>query len=159
MKEVSRVEEGDTTITEWKKLRRTQSKTETRETDTIIEKKITSPGGNSSVYEKDISKTKHKLTSRGSNYFTRNQLNIKRRTNLDGTEVVEQDLSTVSENVSVSKNESWGDKSEARVVLHKDSAEDSQVVPKSIENGTGGIDKDDKDKRYITYSVLSHAIT
>ncbi|KAL4223476.1 hypothetical protein ACF0H5_016947 [Mactra antiquata] len=147
VKEVSRVEEGDTTITEWKKIRRSQSRTETRETDTIVEKKITSPGGNSTVYEKDVSKTKHKLTSRGSNYFTRNELNIKRRTNLDGSEVVEQDLSTVSENLSVSKNESWGDKSEAHVVLHKEPVDVTQPELKSIENGTAPITRNLHEKR------------
>lgn len=134
VQEVSRVEEGDTTITEWKKLRRTQSRTETRETDTVIEKKITSPGGSSSVYEKDVSKTKHKLTSRGSNYFTRNNYNIKRTKDLDGTELVEHDLKSVSENMSVSKNESWGDKSEAKVVLSRDPADGSPLKLKSIED-------------------------
>ncbi|XP_053375508.1 titin homolog isoform X2 [Mercenaria mercenaria] len=134
VQEVSQVQEGDTTITEWKKLRRTQSRTETRETDTVVEKKITSPGGSSSVYEKDVSKTKHKLTSRGSNYFTRNHYNIKRKKDLDGTELVEHDLSSVTENMSVSKNETWGDKSEAKVVLNRDPADGSPLKLKSIQD-------------------------
>lgn len=134
VQEVRHVEDGDTTITEWKKLRRTQSRTETHETDTVIEKKITSPGGSSSVYEKDISKTKHKLTSRGSNYFTRNNYNIKRKKDLDGTEVVEHDLSSVSENMSVSKNETWGDKCEAKVVLNRDPGDSVNLNLKPIED-------------------------
>ncbi|XP_060584855.1 muscle M-line assembly protein unc-89-like isoform X3 [Ruditapes philippinarum] len=144
VQEVSQVQEGDTTITEWKKLRRTQSRTETRETDTVVEKKITSPGGSSSVYEKDVSKTKHKLTSRGSNYFTRNNYNIKRKKDLDGTELVEHDLSSVTENMSVTKNETWGDKSEAKVVLSREQADDSELQIKSIQDSMEGSDIDKK---------------
>ena len=120
VQEVNKVQEGDTTVTEWKKVRRTHSKTEERETDTIKEKMITSPGGSTSVYEKDVSKTKRKITSRGSDYFTRNNYNLKRSKDFEGTETVQHELSSVSENMSVSKNESWGSKSEAKLVLSKD---------------------------------------
>ena len=161
VQEVSQKQEGDTTITEWKKLRRTQSRTETRETDTIVEKKITSPGGNSSVYEKDVSKTKHKLTSRGSNYFTRNNYNIKRKKDLDGTELVEHDLVSVTENMSVSKNETWGDKSEAKVVLSRDQVGDSAIQIKSIQDTLKDSDVTGKSsnnkkvlKRYIVILII-----
>ena len=120
VQEVTRTEEGDTTITEYNRVRRTKSKTETRERDKVVERKLTSPGGTTSVYEQDISKSKRKLTSRGSEYFNRNNINIRKTLDLEGKEIVEQKLSSVSENVSVSKNESWGDKSEAEVTLNRD---------------------------------------
>lgn len=120
VQEMNKTHDGDTTITEWKKLRRTQSRTETRETDTVIEKKTTSPGGSSSVYEKDVSKTKSKITSRGSLYYSKNHLNVRKKRDLEGTEIVDHELNTLSENISVSKNESWGDKMEAKVTLNKD---------------------------------------
>lgn len=120
VQEVSRVQEGDTTITEWKKVRRTQSRTEERETDTIKERMVTSPGGTSSMYEKDVSKTKRKITSRGSDYFSRNNYNLRRLKDLEGAEIVEHELTSVSENMSVTNNKSWGSKSEAKVVLNKD---------------------------------------
>ena len=121
--EVSQVEEGDTVITEWKKLRRTDSRSEEYETDTIKETKVTSPRGTSSKYEKDVSKTKRKITSRGSEYFSRSNYNITRRKNMEGSEVVEQGLTSESENVSVSKNESWGSRAEAKLTLDKDGNE------------------------------------
>ena len=122
VQEVHHVQEGDTVITERKKLHRTESKSEEYETDTVKETKVTSPRGSSSVYEKDVSKTKRKLTSRGSEYFTKSSFNLVRlKDNKKGTEIVEQALSSESENVSVSKNESWGSKSEAKVTLNKDS--------------------------------------
>ena len=128
VQEVNRVQEGDTVITEWKKVRRTHSRTEERETDTIKERLITSPGGSSSVYEKDVSKTKRKLTSRGSDYFTRNNYNIRRLKGVEGTEIVEHELTSESENMSVTKNESWGKKSEAKVSLNKDN-DSNQILP------------------------------
>ena len=136
VQEMNKTQEGDTTITEWKKLRRTQSKTETRETDTIIEKTISSPGESSSVYEKDVSKTKSKLTSRGSLYYSKNHLNIRKKRDLEGTEIVDHELNSLSENMSVSKNETWGDKMEAKVTLNKDlSTELSQIEGSEGTNG------------------------
>ena len=142
VQEVNKVQEGDTTVTEWKKVRRTKSKTEERETDTIKERMITSPGGSTSVYEKDVSKTKRKITSRGSDYFTRNNYNLKRSKDLEGIETVHHELSSVSENMSVSKNESWGSKSEAKLTLSKDSANElnlKAITPDGVkETGKDG---------------------
>ena len=130
VQEVNRVEKGDTVITEWKKLRRTNSKTETRETDTVVEKRITSPGGNSHVYEKDVSKTKRKITSRGSEYFSRNHYNIRKRKDLEGMEISEHELDSESANMSVSKNESWGERSEAKAILNRDA--NNEIIPKRL---------------------------
>lgn len=144
VQEVNKTQEGDRTITEWKKVRRTQSKTETRETDTVVEKKVTSPGGSSSVYEKDVSKTKSKITSRGSLYYSKNHLSVKKTRDLEGTEIEEHELSALSENMSVSKNETWGDKMEAKVTLNKDlstelgqvEAQDRRLDKLNLDNNT-----------------------
>ncbi|XP_052246464.1 muscle M-line assembly protein unc-89-like isoform X4 [Dreissena polymorpha] len=126
VQEVTKFEEGDTTVTEYTRVRRTKSKTETREKDKVVERKVTSPSGSSLVYEKDISKSRKKLTARGSEYFNRNTINIKKTRDLEGTEIYEHELSSFSENVSVSKNESWGEKMEAQLTLNR---ELSSVVP------------------------------
>ena len=144
VQEVNKVQEGDTTITEWKKVRRTQSRTEERETDTIKEKMVTSPGGNTSVYEKDVSKTKRKITSRGSDYFTRNNYNMKRLKDFEGTETVQHELTSVSENLSVTKNESWGSESKAKLVLNKD-GKSEQNLKAITPNDVPEPDKDGKD--------------
>ncbi|WAR02979.1 SMTN-like protein, partial [Mya arenaria] len=146
VQEVSRTEEGNTVVTEYKRVRRTKSKTETREKDMVVERKITSPGGTTSVYEKDISKSKRKLTSRGSEYFNRNNINIRKTRDLEGTEIVEHKLSSLSENVSVSKNESWGDRTEAEVTLNRELENDVVQLPSSNQdneaiNNQGDVEK------------------
>ena len=96
------------------RLRRTESRTEEEEKDTIIESKITSPGG-SDHYSKDVIKTRWKVTSRGSDYFTRSSYNIKKRKEFDGNEIEEQDINVETDNFSATKGESWGDRAEARI--------------------------------------------
>ncbi|KAK3084547.1 hypothetical protein FSP39_015151 [Pinctada imbricata] len=105
---------GDHTITEKLRLRRTESRTEEEEKDTIIESKETSPGG-SDHYSKDVIKTRRKVTSRGSDYFTKSAYNIKKRRDFEGDEIEEQDLSVETDNFSATKGESWGDRAEAKV--------------------------------------------
>lgn len=85
---------------------------------TVIESKVTSPGG-SDHFEKDVIKTKRKLTSRGSDYFSRSQYKSKWLRNKEGETIEEHDVTVESDNFSVTKGQSWGEKSEATVQLNK----------------------------------------
>ncbi|OWF42675.1 Smoothelin [Mizuhopecten yessoensis] len=109
---------GDTTITQKMKLRRSESNTEEEERDTIIETKITSPGG-TYHYEKDVTKSKRKITQRGSDYFSRSKYVVRKKRDDSGEEIEEHDISLETDNFSVTKGESWGDKAEAKVEMTK----------------------------------------
>ncbi|CAG2230849.1 Smoothelin,Smoothelin-like protein 1,Smoothelin-like protein 2 [Mytilus edulis] len=115
---VSYKDQGDCVVTEKTTLRRSQSRTEEEEKDTVIESKVTSPGG-SDHFEKDVIKTKRKLTSRGSDYFSRSQYKSKWLRNKEGETIEEHDVTVESDNFSVTKGQSWGEKSEATVQLNK----------------------------------------
>ncbi|XP_063448651.1 uncharacterized protein LOC134728137 isoform X4 [Mytilus trossulus] len=115
---VSYKDQGDCLVTEKTTLRRSQSRTEEEEKDTVIESKVTSPGG-SDHFEKDVIKTKRKLTSRGSDYFSRSQYKSKWLRNKEGETIEEHDVTVESDNFSVTKGQSWGEKSEATVQLNK----------------------------------------
>ncbi|XP_052073837.1 uncharacterized protein LOC127711762 isoform X5 [Mytilus californianus] len=115
---VSYKDQGDCVVTEKTTLRRSQSRTEEEEKDTVIESKVTSPGG-SDHFEKDVIKTKRKLTSRGSDYFSRSQYKSKWLRNKEGETIEEHDVTVESDNFSVTKGQSWGDRSEATVQLNK----------------------------------------
>lgn len=112
---VSQTDEGEHVITEKTKLRRSESNTQTEERDLIIESKITSPGGTSN-YHKDVTSSRRKLSSRGSDYFSRSKYVIK-RTRKDSDEIEEHDVIMETDNFSVTKGESWGDRAEAKVEL------------------------------------------
>ncbi|XP_048760798.2 titin homolog isoform X6 [Ostrea edulis] len=113
---VTQSDQGDRTVTQKTLLRRTDSRSQEEERDTVIESKITSPGGTDN-YVKDVIKTRRKLTSRGSDYFTRSAYNIRKKTDFEGEEIEERDFTVENENFSVSKGESWGDRAEAKVQL------------------------------------------
>ncbi|CAC5367159.1 Smoothelin,Smoothelin-like protein 1 [Mytilus coruscus] len=94
---VSYKDQGDCVVTEKTTLRRSQSRTEEEEKDTVIESKVTSPGG-SDHFEKDVIKTKRKLTSRGSDYFSRSQYKSKWLRNKEGETIEEHDVTVESDN-------------------------------------------------------------
>ncbi|KAL5016448.1 hypothetical protein ScPMuIL_006037, partial [Solemya velum] len=129
---------GDNTVTEVRRLRRTESCTQEEEKDRIIESKITSPGG-TSVYQKDITKTKKKLTARGSEYFSRNNAIIKRIKKRDGPEYVEHDVCIESENFSATKGESWGDKSVTQVQLNRTNSQVKNAIEENREADSNGV--------------------
>ncbi|XP_033747095.1 LOW QUALITY PROTEIN: muscle M-line assembly protein unc-89-like [Pecten maximus] len=109
---------GDTTITQKMKLRRSESNAEEEERDTIIETKLTSPGG-TYHYEKDVTKSKRKITQRGSDYFSRSKYVVRKKRDDSGEEIEEHDISLETDNFSVTKGEAWGDKAEAKVEMSK----------------------------------------
>lgn len=113
---VTQRDDGERTVTEKTRLRRTESRSQEEEKDTVIESKVTSPGGTDN-YVKDVIKTRRKVTSRGSDYFTRSAYNIRKRTDFEGEEIEERDFTVESENFSATKGETWGDKAEAKVQL------------------------------------------
>ena len=115
---VTQRDHGDRTVTEKTRLRRTESHSKEEEKESVIESKITSPGGTDN-YVKDVIKTRRKVTSRGSDYFTRSAYNIRKRTDFEGEEIEERDFTVESENFSASKGETWGDKAEAKVQLSR----------------------------------------
>lgn len=131
---------GDNVVTEVTKLRRTDSYTQEEEKDRVIESKITSPGG-TSVYQKDITKTKKKLTARGSEYFSRNNAIIKRIKKRDGPEYMQHDVCIESENFSASKGESWGDKSVSQVQLNRTNSQVEKTIVENQEVDSNGITK------------------
>lgn len=103
----------------------------------VIESKVTSPGG-SDHYEKDVIKTKRKLTSRGSDYFSRSQYSSKWRRNKEGETIEEHDVTMESDNYSVTKGQSWGDRSEANVMLNKPSLVGGVTDVKELTNHDAG---------------------
>ena len=94
----------------------------------VIESKLTSPGG-SDHFEKDVIKTKRKITSRGSDYFSRSQYKTKWLRNKEGETIEEHDVMVESDNFSVTKGQSWGDRSEAKVQLNKQTNQIPNVLP------------------------------
>ncbi|XP_062597248.1 muscle M-line assembly protein unc-89-like isoform X4 [Saccostrea cucullata] len=115
---VTQRDDGGRTVTEKTRLRRTESHSQEEERDTVIESKVTSPGG-SDNYVKDVIKTRRKVTSRGSDYFTRTAYNIRKKTDFEGEEIEERDFTVESENFSASKGETWGDRAEAKVQVSR----------------------------------------
>ncbi|KAH9503917.1 Muscle M-line assembly protein unc-89 [Bulinus truncatus] len=101
--------------------------------DKIVQKKTVSPGG-TVLEEKAVVQTKTKLTSRGSNYYTRSTYTTRTKRDRHGQETVEHNVSVETENKSVSQGQSWGNKVVTSVTLDESGA---APVP-AEENGSGG---------------------
>lgn len=95
---------------------RTPSDADEEMKDTIVEKKRVSPSG-SVLVERDVIQTKTRLTSRGSNYYTRSAYTTRTRRDRSGSEAVEHDVSVETDNKSVTRGQSWGDKAVMQVIL------------------------------------------
>ncbi|BFZ18190.1 hypothetical protein BsWGS_21229 [Bradybaena similaris] len=98
-----------------KKLR-TPSNANEELRDTIVERKKLSPGG-AVLVERDVIQTKNRVTSRGSNYYSRSAYTLRSRREQGGAQTVEHSVCVENENKSVSQGHSWGDKAEAQVTL------------------------------------------
>ncbi|XP_069135255.1 uncharacterized protein [Argopecten irradians] len=162
---------GDTTITQKMKLRRSESNAEEEERDTIIETKLTSPGG-TYHYEKDVTKSKRKITQRGSDYFSRSKYVVRKKKDDSGDEVEEHDIILETENFSATKGEAWGDKAEAKVEMTKPM--DTLLPPKQsskeigsdkaggrmniskTSSGYGSVSGSDEEEREETMIIYGH---
>ncbi|XP_067684073.1 uncharacterized protein [Haliotis asinina] len=120
VQQVSQDDHQDRVVTVRSKIFRTRSNAQAEERDTVVETLFTSPGG-TQLQERDVIKTKKKLTSRGSNYFQRSVQVTRRVRDTAGGEVVEQDICVESDNKSVTKGQSWGDRVITKVILDKPS--------------------------------------
>ncbi|KAK6968514.1 titin, partial [Biomphalaria glabrata] len=95
---------------------RTPSDADEELRDKIVQKKMVSPGG-TVLEEKAVVQTKKKLTSRGSNYYTRSTYTTRTKRDKHGQETVEHNVSVETENKSVSQGQSWGNKVVTSVTL------------------------------------------
>ncbi|XP_059176220.1 serine-rich adhesin for platelets-like, partial [Physella acuta] len=109
-------------ITVRTKKQRTPSNADEELKDKIVKKTMVSPGG-AVIEETGVVHTKKRITSRGSNYFTRREYTTRTRRDKEGGETVEHDVTVETDNKSVSQGQSWGDKVVTRVNL-----EDAKTV-------------------------------
>lgn len=103
-------------ITVRTKKQRTPSDADEELKDKIVKKTMVSPGG-AVIEETGVVHTKKRITSRGSNYFTRREYTTRTRRDKEGAETVEHDVTVETDNKSVSQGQSWGDKVVTRVAL------------------------------------------
>ncbi|CAL1527896.1 unnamed protein product [Lymnaea stagnalis] len=98
------------------KKQRTPSNANEELRDKIVQRRLVTPGG-TVVEEKGVVQTKKRLTSRGSNYYTRKTYTTRTKRDKEGVETVEHDVTVETENKSVSQGQSWGDKVVTQVTL------------------------------------------
>lgn len=118
----ARDENQNRIVTVRTKKQRTPSNADEELRDKIVQRKMVTPGG-TVVEEKGVVQTKKRLTSRGSNYYTRKTYTTRTKRDKEGVETVEHDVTVETENKSVSQGQSWGDKVTTQVTL-----EDGRVI-------------------------------
>ncbi|XP_070206034.1 titin homolog isoform X4 [Littorina saxatilis] len=121
-------EQQNRIVTIKSKVRRTPSDAHEELRDTIVETSFFSPGG-AAVKERDVVRSKRKITPRGSNYYQRTTQYIRRIRDKEGSDFVETDMCVENDNTSVSDGKTWGDRTVTKVTLDKPSGD----LPQSLD--------------------------
>ncbi|KAL8604624.1 hypothetical protein ACOMHN_013404 [Nucella lapillus] len=109
-RKVSKDEEQNRVVTIKSKVRRTPSDAKEELRDTIVETTFMAPDSSAAVQERDVIRSRRKITPRGSNYYERTTQYTRRVRDKEGTDFVEHDVCVESDNTSIGQGVSWGNK-------------------------------------------------
>ena len=101
-------------------MRRTPSNADEEIRDTVVETDFHSPGG-AAVKDRDVIRSRRKITPRGSNYYQRTTHRTRLVRDQEGSDFVEHDVCVESDNTSISEGRSWGSRTVTKVTVDRPS--------------------------------------